>query len=77
MSQCYCRDCQAIDYCHSSKIRYLIEDIIKLEADNTRLRKAVQLALELEQTGLVDFTKYQLTHNKDVERVYITALEEK
>ena len=49
----------------------------ELKEDNTRLRKAVQLALELEQTGLVDFTKYQLTHSKDIERVYITALEEK
>lgn len=32
MSQCYCEDCQGINYCHSSKIQ-------EIEADNARLVK--------------------------------------
>lgn len=39
MSQCYCDGCQTIDYCHSSKIDYLMEE-------NARLREALEQILK-------------------------------
>jgi hypothetical protein len=35
MSQCYCEDCQKIDYCHSSQIDWL-------QSENDRLRTALE-----------------------------------
>lgn len=35
MSQCYCEDCQKIDYCHSSQID-------ELQSENARLREALK-----------------------------------
>jgi hypothetical protein len=35
MSQCYCEDCQKIDYCHSSQID-------GLQSENARLREALK-----------------------------------
>jgi hypothetical protein len=52
MSQCYCEDCQKIDYCHSSKIelmRTALEEIIALhdnESTDTTCCKMTQIAWE-------------------------------
>jgi hypothetical protein len=35
MSQCYCEDCQKIEYCHSSQI-------YGLQSENARLRDALE-----------------------------------
>ena len=39
MSQCYCEDCQEIDYCHSSQIK-------GLEEENQKLKETLQRIVE-------------------------------
>ena len=39
MSQCYCEDCQEINYCHSSQIK-------GLEEENKKLKETLQRIFE-------------------------------